>query len=321
MIKLILTCNIILLSTLAFTAKSQLKTGFYATKCPRAEFIVKSTVQAHFNSNPNVAPALLRLHFHDCFIKGCDASVLISGPSTERTAFPNVGLRGFEVVDDAKARLESVCPGVVSCADILALAARDAVTVTGGPSWGVPLGRRDGRESSASDVPQNLASPFDSVAVQRQKFAAKGLNDRELVALVGAHTIGHSQCQFFQYRIYNFTSTGSDPSMNPSFVSHLQRKCPRNGNGLNKVGLDKDSSTRFDATFFRNLKDGNSVLESDQRLMDDGSIRAMIGNYAAGPRGESRFKIDFLKAMIKMGNIEVKTGTNGEIRKICSKIN
>ncbi|KAL0333903.1 UNVERIFIED_CONTAM: Peroxidase 25 [Sesamum angustifolium] len=161
-----------------------LRTGFYSSSCPNAESIVRSTVEAHFNNDPTLAPALLRLHFHDCFVQGCDGSVLIDAASAERKALPNLGLRGFQVIDDAKSQLEATCPGVVSCADILALAARDAVDLSGGSSWGVPTGRRDGRISLSSDA-STLPSPSDSVAIQRQKFAAKGLNDHDLVTLVG----------------------------------------------------------------------------------------------------------------------------------------
>lgn len=105
------------------------RVGFYSTSCPRAESIVRSTMQSHFRSNPTIAPGLLRMHFHDCFVQGCDASILIDGPNTEKTAGPNRLLRGYEVITDAKTQIEAVCPGVVSCADILALAARDAVVL------------------------------------------------------------------------------------------------------------------------------------------------------------------------------------------------
>ncbi|MBA0579842.1 hypothetical protein Gohar_016241, partial [Gossypium harknessii] len=105
------------------------RVGFYSKTCPRAESIVKSTVESHFRSNPAIAPGLLRMHFHDCFVNGCDGSVLIDGPNTERKAVQNSLLRGFDVIDEAKAKLEAACPGVVSCADILALAARDSVVL------------------------------------------------------------------------------------------------------------------------------------------------------------------------------------------------
>lgn len=105
------------------------RVGFYDRSCPTAEAIVKSTVQTHFNANSTIAPGLLRMHFHDCFVHGCDASILIDGPNTEKTARPNLNLRGYEAIDDAKARLEAVCPGTVSCADILALATRDVVVL------------------------------------------------------------------------------------------------------------------------------------------------------------------------------------------------
>ncbi|XP_021741939.1 peroxidase 25-like [Chenopodium quinoa] len=252
-----------------------------------------------------------------------DASVLISGPSSERTAFTNIGLNGFDVIDEAKSQLESLCPGVVSCADILALAARDSVTLTGGPNWGIPLGRLDGKRSSASDA-LNLPSPLESIAVHRQKFADKGLNDHDLVTLVGAHTIGQTDCRFFQYRLYNFTPTGnSDPSVSSQNLAQLQALCPKNGNGLTKVVLDKDSGNRFDVNFFKNIRDGNAVLESDQRLWGDDATRAIVQNYAGNIRGlfGVRFNFDFPKAMIKMSTIDVKTGSNGEIRKVCSKFN
>lgn len=121
---------LILVKALALVhGQGTMKVGFYSVSCPEAESIVQSTVAAHFQSDSAIAPGLLRMHFHDCFVRGCDASILINGNSTEKTTIPNRLLKGYDVIDDAKSQIEAVCPGVVSCADILALAARDAVVM------------------------------------------------------------------------------------------------------------------------------------------------------------------------------------------------
>ncbi|KAL6964292.1 Peroxidase N1 [Sarracenia purpurea var. burkii] len=297
--------------------------GFYSNSCPKAEYVVQSTVQTHFQTNPTVAPGLLRMHFHDCFVRGCDASILIDGPSTEKTGPPNLLLRGYEVLDDAKKRLEDACPGVVSCADILALAARDAVVLTGGKSWQVPTGRRDGRVSLASET-SNLPAFFDSIDVQKQKFAEKGLNTQDLVALVGGHTIGTSACRSFSGRLYNFNSTGkADPSIDPTFLPQLRSLCPQNGDdGSRRVALDTGSADKFDTSYFINLKKGRGVLESDQALWTDASTKTFVKQFL-GVRGLQAlsFNVEFGKSMVKMSNVEVKTGTDGEIRRACSRIN
>lgn len=306
-----------------FAVQGQLNRRFYSSSCPNAEATVRSTVESYFNKDPTIAPGLLRLHFHDCFVQGCDGSVLIAGSSAERSALANLDLRGFEVIEDAKSQVEAICPGVVSCADILALAARDAVDLSDGPSWSVPTGRRDGRISLASQA-SNLPSPLDPISLQKQKFSDKGLDDHDLVTLLGAHTIGQTECRFFSYRLYNFTTNGnSDPTINQAFLSQLQALCPNKGNGLGKVPLDKDSPAKFDVSFFKNVRDGNAILESDQRLWGDPSTQSVVQKYAGNIIGLLGFRFDyeFRKAMIKMSTIEVKIGTQGEIRKVCSKFN
>ncbi|GLJ44875.1 hypothetical protein SUGI_0944630 [Cryptomeria japonica] len=103
---------------------SALRRNFYKKSCPSAEATVELVVEKYIAKDRTLAALLLRMHFHDCFIRGCDGSVLLNSTTTnkaERDAIPNLRLRGFEVIDDVKEELEKKCPGVVSCADILAL--------------------------------------------------------------------------------------------------------------------------------------------------------------------------------------------------------
>ncbi|ESQ31485.1 hypothetical protein EUTSA_v10004581mg [Eutrema salsugineum] len=291
--------------------------GFYSTTCPNAETIVRNAVTSGFSANPRIAPGILRMHFHDCFVQGCDGSVLISGTNTERTAGPNLNLRGFEVIDNAKTQLEAACPGVVSCADILALAARDSVVLTRGINWQVPTGRRDGRVSRASDT-NNLPGPGDSVAVQQQKFSALGLNTRELVVLAGGHTIGTAGCGVFRNRLFNSTAGPADPTIDPTFLAQLQTQCPQNGDATVRVDLDTGSGTTFDTSYFNNLSRGRGVLQSDQVLWTNPATRPIVQQLMS-PR--STFNAEFARAMVRMSNIGVLTGANGEIRRVCSAVN
>ncbi|XP_026378003.1 cationic peroxidase 2-like [Papaver somniferum] len=319
----ILVNILVMLNSNIISVQAQTRVGFYSSSCPRAEAIIRSTVNTHFRSNPTIAPGLLRMHFHDCFVQGCDASILIDGTSTEKTSIANNLIPGYEVIDDAKTQLEAACPGVVSCADILAIAARDSVVVSGGASWSVPTGRLDGRVSIASETAE-LPRATDSIQRQLQKFDDKGLNTQDLVTLVGAHTIGTSACQFFSNRLYNFNGTGTaDPTINPTFLTTLQNLCPENGDGSRRVALDTGSETRFDQSYYTNLRNGRGVLESDQKLWNDATTQTFVRRFSGPFRGLSglRFNVEFGRSMVKMSNIEVKTGAQGEIRRICSAIN
>lgn len=70
---------------------------------------------------------------YDVLLQGCDGSVLLDSSGTiisEKRSNPNRNsARGFDVVDEIKAALEEECPETVSCADILALAARDSTVL------------------------------------------------------------------------------------------------------------------------------------------------------------------------------------------------
>ncbi|KAF5799444.1 putative peroxidase [Helianthus annuus] len=118
----------ITISMLCLLATSQLTTDFYSKTCPNLRTIVRDQITKVIKTEPRMAASLLRLHFHDCFVNGCDASILLDGADGEKFALPNINsARGFELVDSIKSAVESSCSGVVSCADILAVAARYSV--------------------------------------------------------------------------------------------------------------------------------------------------------------------------------------------------
>ncbi|GFY89171.1 peroxidase superfamily protein [Actinidia rufa] len=315
---------LILSCVVARPSQAQLNVGFYDDTCPDAESIVTAVVRDASLSNPRIAPVLLRLHFHDCFVEGCDGSILIdSGSNAERHAFGHQGVGGFEVIEKAKAQLESVCPGVVSCADIVALAARDAVALANGPGYQVQTGRRDGLVSDISAA-DNMPDVSDSIQQLKAKFLQKGLSGKDLVVLTAAHTIGTTACFFMTDRLYNFfPGGGSDPAINPELLSELKSQCPQNGDVNVRIPIDRGSDQTFNNQILQNIRSGFAVLSSDAKLYEDGGTKSVVDSYfsAPSPMFGPVFETDFVHSIVRMGQIGVKTGSQGEIRNFCAAFN
>ncbi|KAG4991209.1 hypothetical protein AAZX31_09G101400 [Glycine max] len=321
-----LLATIFLVLTLIFPSEGQLSSTFYSSTCSNVSSIVRSAVQQALQSDSRIGASLSRLHFHDCFVNGCDASILLDQggniTQSEKNAAPNVNsIRGFDVVDNIKSSLESSCPGVVSCADILALAAESSVSLSGGPSWNVLLGRRDGLTANQAGANSSIPSPFESLANVTSKFSAVGLDTTDLVALSGAHTFGRAQCQFFSQRLFNFSGTGSpDPTLNSTYLATLQQNCPQSGSGSTLNNLDPSTPDTFDNNYFTNLLINQGLLQTDQELFSSNgsSTISIVNNFA---NNQSAFFEAFVQSMINMGNISPLTGSQGEIRTDCKKLN
>ncbi|CAN6231004.1 unnamed protein product [Urochloa humidicola] len=294
----------------------QLSPTFYATSCPTLELVVRATMIPAIATERRMGASLLRLFFHDCFVQGCDASILLDDTGSftgEKTAGPNNNsVRGYEVIDQIKTNVEAVCPGVVSCADIVALAAR--AFLLGGPNWAVPLGRRDSTTASLSQANSDLPAPTSSLATLISSFGNKGLSARDLTALSGAHTIGFSQCLNFRDHIYN------DTNIDSAFAMLRRGSCPAaQGSGDSSLApLVVQTQLVFDNAYYGNLLANRGLLHSDQELFNGGSQDALVQQYSANP---ALFAADFVTAMIKMGNISPLTGSAGQIRANCRVVN
>ncbi|XP_075107295.1 peroxidase 40-like isoform X1 [Nicotiana tabacum] len=297
--------------------------GLYQNSCPEAEPIIYSWVERTVSQDPRMAASLLRLHFHDCFVnatfQGCDASVLLDDTPNftgEKTAAPNLNsLRGFEVIDSIKADLELACPQTVSCADILAIAARDSVVLSGGWGWEVQMGRKDSLTASRKAANNNIPGPNSNVATLVSNFQNLGFSLQDMVTLSGAHTIGRARCSTFSSRL----NGGSNSDMNLDFLQSLQQLCSVSDTNTTLANLDDMTPSTFDNQYYVNLLSGKGLLVSDQVLATgDDNTREIVQTYVDDP---SAFFEDFKNSMLKMGSLAPPTGTTGEIRVNCRVVN
>ncbi|KAL9247318.1 hypothetical protein vseg_020762 [Gypsophila vaccaria] len=302
-------------------SSSGLRVDFYDGKCDNAVVDVKAIILAktkqYFRNDSTLLPALLRLQFHDCFVNGCDASILISGPSTEQTAGPNASVRGYEVIEAIKAAVEAECPGVVSCADITAVVTAYLLQLGGGPTYEVEMGRRDGLVSNASNV--DLPGPAMTVPESVAFFAARNFTKEEMVVLLGCHAVGITRCQQFKDRLYK-SRTQYDPQMDRNLRRQLRRLCPKNSNSDNIIPLNQDTTNNntVDNSFYNQLRLDRGILPLDQALSRDPETSNIVLELSLN---NTLFNIELAKAMIKLQAFQVLTGNQGEIRNVCRKFN
>ncbi|RYR12289.1 hypothetical protein Ahy_B04g069825 [Arachis hypogaea] len=261
---------------------SGLDPSFYKNTCPNVHSIVREVIRNVSKTDPRMLGSLIRLHFHDCFVQGCDASILLNDTKTiasEQSAPPNSNsIRGLDVVNKIKTEVEKACPGVVSCADILALAAEISSVLGQGPDWKVPLGRRDSTTANKT-------------------LAGLNLPDKASI-----------------------NSAQPDPNLNTTYLQQLRSICPKNGPGNALTNLDSSTPDKFDKNYYSNLQIRKGLLQSDQELFSTpGAETVSIVNKFSSD--ENAFFEAFKASMIKMGNIGVITGNKGEIRKQCNFVN
>ncbi|KAK1399799.1 Peroxidase [Heracleum sosnowskyi] len=302
-------------------SKAQLSTNFYRNSCPNVESIVQAAVKTKFQQTFVTAPATLRLFFHDCFVRGCDASVILASPNgnAEKDHPDDTSLAGdgFDTVIKAKAAVDSNpnCRNKVSCADILALATREVVALTGGPRYTVELGRRDGRVSTKSSVQRKLPHANFNLDQLNSMFSSHGLSQTDMIALSGAHTLGFSHCGQFSKRIYG---KQIDPTLNRAYALQLRQMCPLKVDPRIAINMDPTTPRTFDNAYYQNLVQGKGLFSSDQILFTDTRSKGTVQQFASS---NTAFNNAFVSAITKLGRIGVLTGNNGEIRRDCTAIN
>lgn len=313
---------LLLLQHQFYHGSSQLELNYYSKTCPNAEAIVKEEVSNLYHKHGNTAISWIRNLFHDCMVKSCDASILLDedralGIHTEKSSSRNFGMRNFKYINIIKKALEDECPGIVSCADIVALAARDGVKQLEGPYIEMKTGRKDSLESYAAVVEDFIPNHNDSLSLVLARFGSIGVDIEGTVALLGAHSVGRVHCVNIVNRIY----PSVDPTLNPNYAKYLKRRCPTPNPDPKTVEYarnDLETPMILDNMYYKHLLNHNGLLLVDQQLASDPSTLPYVEIMASD---NTYFHDKFARAMIAMSENNPLTGDQGEIRKDCRRLN
>ncbi|KAJ8542192.1 hypothetical protein K7X08_017058 [Anisodus acutangulus] len=300
--------------------RSELQLNYYSESCPRAEEIIKEQVATLYHKHGNTAVSWIRNLFHDCMVKSCDASVYLdtaNGQESEKTSPRNFGMRNFKYIETIKQALENECPKTVSCADIVALSARDGLLWLGGPRVEMRSGRKDSKESYLAEVENYLPNHNDSMSSVLSRFQSIGVDTEGTVALLGAHSVGRVHCVNLVHRLYPTV----DPTIDPDYAEYLKGRCPSPDPNSEEVLYsrnDRETPMILDNMYYKNILSNKGLLIVDQELVTDPNTSPFVEKMAAD---NGYFHDQFARALHILSENNPLTGDQGEIRKVCRYVN
>ncbi|XP_057779083.1 peroxidase 21 [Salvia miltiorrhiza] len=314
---------IILLIPLLFQfhfGESEIEANYYKESCPRAEEIIKEQVTALYHKHGNTAVSWIRNLFHDCVVKSCDASLLLeaaNGVESEKATSRSFGMRNFKYIQTIKAAVEKECPTTVSCADIVALSARDGAVMLGGPYIEMKTGRKDSKISYAAQVENSIPNHNDSISTVLSTFQSMGIDPQGTVALLGAHSVGRVHCINLVQRLYPTV----DPTLDPVYAEYLKARCPSPHPDPNAVLYsrnDRETPMVLDNMYYKNILSHKGLLGVDQQLVSDPNTYPFVEKMAAD---NGYFHDQFGKALLILSENNPVSEDEGEVRKDCRFVN
>ncbi|GFP83759.1 peroxidase 21 [Phtheirospermum japonicum] len=302
------------------SGKSDLQLNYYKESCPKAEEIIKEQVELLYYKHGNTAVSWLRTLFHDCIVEGCDASLLLetaNGVKSEKESSRNFGMRNFKYITTIKDALERECPLTVSCADIVALSAREGALLLGGPHIEMKTGRKDSKESYPSLVDKVIPNHNATVSSVLSTFEEIGINIEGVVALFGAHSVGRVHCVNLVQRLYPTV----DRTLDRTYAKYLIGRCPSpypNPKAVEYARNDRVTPMVLDNMYYKNILDHKGLLLVDQELVSDPRTYPFVQKMA---EDNGYFHNQFSRAMSILSENNPLTGDKGEIRKNCRFVN
>jgi peroxidase len=305
---------VLLVVAMAVTGvQGQLQLGYYDSMgCAGVEDRARTLARRSFFADATASAAMLRLAFHDCQVGpgGCDASIMIEGSGMEMDAGGNFGVKRLDIINSIKADMEDMCPLTVSCADIIAMAGRDAVEYRGGPVIAIPLGRKDVDVSSATEADAKLPPATATVDRVLSLFGSFGMTAEESVAILGAHTVGVGHCKNIADRLQSDSPSAPNSLV---FRTQLMAACAVNVFDI-AVLANYGSQFTFDNQYFKDIQDGRGLFTVDNLISTDPRTAPIVSLYA---QNQGAFFASFQSAYVKLTS-RALTGNRGTVRAKCT---